>query len=109
MEDFQFIFSVIFIGKILETVNVVSKVLQSPKQELSTAVALLNSALINLQEYRSQYSDFFEIAVEVANKWGVSQKFQKKRSRRVKRFYDEILQDYCFTSVEEHFKINIFY
>ena len=32
MEDFQFIFSVIFIGKILETVNVVSKVLQSPNK-----------------------------------------------------------------------------
>lgn len=72
MEDFQFIFSVIFIGEILETVNVVSKVLQSPKQELSTAVSLLNSALINLQEYRSQYSDFFKIAVEIAKKWGVS-------------------------------------
>lgn len=96
MEDFRFIFSVIFIGKILETVNVVSKALQSPKQELSTAVSLLNSALINLQEYRSQYSDFFEIAVEIAKKWGVPQKFQEKRSRRVKRFYDEILQDYCF-------------
>ncbi|KAL4090609.1 hypothetical protein QTP88_025408 [Uroleucon formosanum] len=81
MEDFQFIFSVIFIGKFLETVNVVSKVLQSPKQKLSTAVSLLNSALINLQEY----------------------------SRRVKRFYDEILQDYCFTSAEEYFKINIIY
>ncbi|XP_025424688.1 zinc finger MYM-type protein 1-like [Sipha flava] len=100
MEDFQFIFSVIFIGKILETVNVVSKALQSPKQELSTAVSLLNSALIKLQEYRSQYSDFFEIAVEIAKKWGVPQKFQEKRTRRVKRFYDEILQDYCFTSAE---------
>ncbi|XP_025421989.1 zinc finger MYM-type protein 1-like [Sipha flava] len=80
MEDFQFIFSVIFIGKILETVNVVSKALQSPKQELSTAVSLLNSALIKLQEYRSQYSDFFEIAVEIAKKWGVPQKFQEKRT-----------------------------
>ncbi|KAL4084972.1 hypothetical protein QTP88_027831 [Uroleucon formosanum] len=109
MEDFQFIFSVIFIGKFLETVNVVSKVLQSPKQKLSTAVSLLNSALINLQEYRSQYSDFFEIAVEIGKKWGVLQKFKEKRSRRVKRFYDEILQDYCFTSAEEYFKINIFY
>ncbi|KAL4120778.1 hypothetical protein QTP88_013404 [Uroleucon formosanum] len=115
MEDFQFIFSVIFIGKFLETVNVVSKVLQSPKQKLSTAVSLLNSALINLQEYRSQYSDFFEIAVEIGKKWGVLQKFKEKRSRRVKRFYDEILQvplpksSYCFTSAEEYFKINIFY
>ena len=72
-----------------------------------TAVSLLNSALINLQEYRSQYSDFFEIAVEMAKKWGVPQKFQEKRSRRVKRFYDEILQDYCFTSAEEHFKISM--
>lgn len=109
IENFQFIFSVIFIGKILETVNVVSKALQSPKQELSSAVSLLDSALINLQEYRSQYNDFFEIAVEIAKKWDVPQKFQEKRNRRVKRFYDEILQDYCFTSAEEHFKINVFY
>jgi len=81
IEDFQFIFSVIFIGKILETVNVASKVLQSPKQDLSTAVSLLNSALINLQEYRSQYSDFFEIAVEMAKKWGVSQVSRKKKPK----------------------------
>lgn len=49
MEDFQFIFCVIFISKILETVNVVSKVLQSHKQELSTAFSLLHSALTNLK------------------------------------------------------------
>ncbi|XP_050546049.1 uncharacterized protein LOC126908181 [Daktulosphaira vitifoliae] len=86
--------SVVFIGKILETVNVVSKVLQSPKQELSTAVSLLNSALRNLQEYRSQYTDFFEIAVEMAKIWGVPQKFQEKRNRRER-----------FTSLNNVFKI----
>lgn len=80
MEDFQFIFSVIFIGKILETVNFVSKVLQSPKQELSTAVSLLNSALINLQEYRSQYSDFFKIAVEMAKNGVYHKNFKKKEA-----------------------------
>jgi len=70
MEDFQFIFIVIFIGKVLETVNVVSKVFQSPKQESSTAVSLLNSALINLQEYKSQYSDFFRNSSRKSKKMG---------------------------------------
>ncbi|XP_025418417.1 zinc finger MYM-type protein 1-like [Sipha flava] len=88
MEDFQFIFSVIFIGKILKTVNVVSKALQSPKQELSTAVSLLNSALIKLQEYRSQYSDFFEIAVKIAKKMGCTTKISRKKNLKNEQIYN---------------------
>lgn len=48
-EGFHFKFSVIFISKILKTVNVVSKVLQSPKQDINSAVSVLNSALITCQ------------------------------------------------------------
>jgi hypothetical protein len=47
---------------------ILSKVLQFPKQELSTEIILLNTALINLQEYRSKYSSFFKISVEIAKK-----------------------------------------
>lgn len=63
----------IFISKILETVNVVSKVLQCPKQEFRIAVSLLNSTLITLQEYRLNYNYFKEKAVEIAKKWGILQ------------------------------------
>jgi hypothetical protein len=41
MEDFQFIFCVNFIDKILENVNVVSKIHQSPKQELTRIIFYL--------------------------------------------------------------------
>lgn len=51
---------------------------------------------------------FNEITVEIATNLGAPHKFKEKRNRIVNRFFDGILQYYCFNSAEEYFKINVF-
>lgn len=39
---------------------------------------------------------------------GCSTTIKRKKNSKVKQFYDEILQDYCFITAENFFKTNAF-
>ena len=115
IEKFNFIFLVVLQTKILESVNVVSKLLQDPKMDIMRAVSLLENAIKSLTDYRNAFEEAKTTAQTLANKWGgrtqdpIQLTFQNVRGRRVKRHFDELAEDQRLSNAESYFRVNIFY
>ena len=115
MEKFNLIFLVVLQTKILESVNVVSKLLQDPKMDIMRAVSLLENAIKSLTDYRNAFEEAKTTAQTLANKWGgrtqdpIQLTFQNVRGRRVKRHFDELAEDQRLSNAESYFRVNIFY
>jgi hypothetical protein len=83
LEDFE---AVVVQNKIL-TIHIVSKLLQSEKQNLSKVSALLKDAYEDLKLYRNYFKSVVQTATDTAKSWGITPEFQKKNiSQRVKTF-----------------------
>ena len=108
MEKFSFIFLVVLQTKVLESVNVVSKLLQDTNTDIEKAVKLLENTILILSEYRSAFDQAKTTAQTLAEKWGAQNSFENVRGRRVKRHFDELCEDERLSNAESFFRVNIF-
>ncbi|XP_053156183.1 zinc finger MYM-type protein 1-like [Hemicordylus capensis] len=108
MEKFQFVFLIVLLSNILEPVNTVSKLLQSPQTDLSKAATYLQTIHTNLQESRNKYDSLRKTAAKMSEKWGISQVFEEQCVRKVTRFHDELCEDQRLTNAEDSFRVNVF-
>ena len=95
--------------KILESVNIVSKLLQKSDMDIFHAVGLLDSAYSTISKLRSEYDQVKSTAKELAASWGSSSQFAQKRTGRTKRHFDELSVDQRLTCPDERFKVTVFY
>jgi len=108
MEKFSFIFLVVLQTKVLESVNVVSKILQDTNTDIQKAVKLLENSIQILSEYRGAFDQAKTTAQTLADKWGAQNTFEDVRVRRVKRHFDELCEDERLSNAESYFRVNIF-
>uniref|UniRef100_A0A8D0GJ48 TTF-type domain-containing protein n=1 Tax=Sphenodon punctatus TaxID=8508 RepID=A0A8D0GJ48_SPHPU len=109
MEQFQFVFLVVLLTEIFESISCLSNLLESPEGDLSKAVSLLQTCYVNLQEARSRYDTLCKSTIEMAKTWGISQEFEEQHVPRVKKFVDELCEDQRLMSAEERFRVNVFF
>ena len=81
MEKFSFIFLVVLQTKVLESVNVVSKILHDTNTDIEKAVKLLENTILILSEYRGAFDQAKTTAQTLADKWGAQNTFEKVRGR----------------------------
>src|SRR5678816_1533850 len=86
LENFEFILCLVFQSKVLESINVVSKMLQSPNADLQKATHLLGQAKSNLCELRHKFEDVVREATELAHHWNIEAKIGSKRQIQIKSF-----------------------
>ncbi|KAG9282427.1 zinc finger MYM-type protein 1-like [Astyanax mexicanus] len=109
MEAFEFVMMTVIQEKILETINIVSQVLQKKDVDLLQAASLLGNATCTLAQLRDQFDNLKCTAQGLASSWGIRCNFRHKRTRRIKRHFDELTEDQRLTNPEEIFKVNGFY
>uniref|UniRef100_H3A840 DUF4371 domain-containing protein n=1 Tax=Latimeria chalumnae TaxID=7897 RepID=H3A840_LATCH len=100
LESFNVILMIVFQTKVLETINVVSKMLQSETQELGKAAEMLENAYNLMKDLRNSFSNIRQLAVKVAQTWGAP---------KAKHHFDELSADQQLTDQESWFKVNVFY
>ncbi|GFQ71163.1 uncharacterized protein TNCT_447291 [Trichonephila clavata] len=93
MEKFQFVFLLIFQCQVLQSINLTSKALQSPKIDLENAKTMLNSSLTSIENLRDNFANIKEEAIGLAKKWGITPEFEKKRHRKVRQLFDDFNAD----------------
>ena len=108
METFSFICLMVLQTKMLESVNVVSKVLQKTDEDLHKAVELLDNIIQILSDYRGAFDQVKATAQTLANKWGAKDTFENVRIKRVKRHFDELSEDMRLSDAETYFRVHIF-
>lgn len=84
MENYNFICTLVFQCKILQIINLSSKIFQSKSVDSDNASSLLKNCYEQLKEYRCNINDLLEEANMVAKSWSVSTEFENKRHKAVK-------------------------
>lgn len=108
LESFSFVFQVVLHTKILESVNLISNLLQTKDFDLFEASNLLESATIKLSEVRNNFANIKLSAIALASEWGIECQFENKRIRKVKKHFDELTQDERLTDPEKQFEVTVF-
>lgn len=103
LENFEFLFHIVLFSKILHSINIVSKVLQSKKCSIVQASNLLKNAYDELCKLRHKSDEIRCESSNLAANWGIEAIFIKKRQKQTKQFFDELASDTKFTA-EDRFK-----
>lgn len=107
--DFEFIVSIVIWYKLLHTVNLVSKKLQSKDMLVGVAIENVKMLISFFKEYRENgFSDAIEEAENIALEMDVSPVFPEKRQIKRKRHFDEPSHEEPPLSAEDSFRINFF-
>src|SRR5678816_1474889 len=86
LENFEFILCLVLQSKVLESINAVSKILQSPNTDLQKATYLLGQAKSNLCELRHKFKDVVRKTTELAHYWNIEVKITSRRQIQLKSF-----------------------
>lgn len=109
LESAEFVLLLCVWEKILKSLFVVSKILQSVNIDLQQAFELLKNAHADILRFRDEFSIFVDNSKTVCKLWNIPFKFLNKRQRFATKFYDEFDSDRRLTVTEDNFKVAIFY
>ena len=109
MASFNFVLILVFLGKIIERVNLTSKTLQNYDISLDEAMNDLQKSLLQLVEMRNSFSRIVEEAEKIAKTWNIeNMSLRNRRKRRIKTFFDELSDDFEFKDPLHNFKVKVF-
>lgn len=109
MTNFQFVFLCTFLFKLLNEVNITSKLLQSKEIDLEKASIALKTTTEALIKLRESFNECKNEAKKTADKWGVPDNFIEKRISVPKKFFDEQEHYVTFNKAEDNFRIKVFF
>ncbi|XP_078507675.1 zinc finger MYM-type protein 1-like [Lissotriton helveticus] len=109
LETFEFVLMVVIQSKVLETINIVSKLLQSKDLDLLQASNMLSSAANTFASFREQFEDVKSSASLLAAAWGIQLHFTQKRPQHKILHFDELFEDQRLCNPEDNFKVSVFY
>lgn len=109
LENFETVFLIVLETKKLLIVDQVSKMLQNKSQNIEEATKLFNTALMQMNILRTQFSEIKSVATDLTKKWSAKTEFSFKRISRPRHYFDEIRNQHVFQTNEEIFKINVFF
>ncbi|KAF0704663.1 zinc finger MYM-type protein 1-like [Aphis craccivora] len=108
LESAEFVLLLCTWEKILKSLFVVSKILQSVSIDLQQAFELLKNAHAEISKLRDEYDTFVDNFKTVCKFWNVPFMFLHKRQRFATKFHDEFDSDKRLTVTEDNFKVTIF-
>lgn len=73
----------------METVNTVSKILQSKNQDLKCTSTLLKNAITSIKELRNNFDGCKQSAIGICAVWKIE--FLNKKARKIKRHFDDFI------------------
>jgi len=109
IESAEFVLLLCVWEKILKSLFVVSKILQSVNIDLQQAFELLKNAHADILRCRNEFSIFVDNSKTVCKLWNIPFEFLNKRQRFATKFYDEFDSDRRLTVTEDNFKVAVFY
>ncbi|XP_050516311.1 uncharacterized protein LOC126891168 [Diabrotica virgifera virgifera] len=109
LDNFQFVMLTVVLSKIFTQLNITSKFLQGKETDLEKAARVLERSQTELKKMREDYEAYKDEATLRARKWNVQPMFSQSRQRKVKRHFDELAEDFRFSSGEEAFRVQVFY
>ncbi|XP_026819502.1 zinc finger MYM-type protein 1-like [Rhopalosiphum maidis] len=108
LESAEFVLLLCIWEKILKSLFVVSKILQSVSIDLQQAFELLKNAHAEISKLRDEYDTFVDNSKTVCKFWNIPFMFLHKRQRFATKFHDEFDNDRRLTVTEDNFKVTIF-
>lgn len=106
---FEFIFLTVFLFKVMNEINLASKVLQKQNVDLDSAAEVLERVKNKIAVLRNSYDEIKLEAQNLANTWDINPNFTSKRQPKIKKHSDELASDFRFENREYFFKVNVFY
>jgi len=108
-QKFDVILIIVIESKILNSLQIVSLLLQKSDIDLLKAFELLQTALNKIKEMRNKFEEVFEEAKQIAISWGVEPTFTKIRKTKTTKYFDELSNDERLHDAEQYFKTQIYY
>ncbi|XP_025190334.1 zinc finger MYM-type protein 1-like [Melanaphis sacchari] len=108
-QKFDVILIIVIESKILNSLQIVSLLLQKSDIDLLKAFELLQTALNKIKEMRDKFEEVFEEAKQIAILWGVEPTFTKIRKTKTTKYFDELSNDERLHDAEQYFKTQIYY
>ena len=109
MKNYDFIILLVYQYNVLKHINHLSKIMQYKSIKLDEASKWLNNASNELKILRSNFEMIDSQAETVAKSWNSEPKLKEKRSRKIKKFYDELASDSTIPEPINQFRIKIYY
>lgn len=111
IKSFEFVHLLCFWKQILSVIQILSNYLQKVDINISAAALLIKSTINELKSFRNDesFSSFEEKAKEISSKYDLPNEFTRKRSKRVKLFYDENTSGHIENCPRQNFKISVYF
>ncbi|XP_072389531.1 zinc finger MYM-type protein 1-like [Diabrotica undecimpunctata] len=109
MEHFKFVFLTILQNKVLESINLAVTPLHFKNMDLSRATVLLDDCKEFLSNLRQNYTSFLQESKDFATNCGLPCTFKIKRFGKVKKHFDELLQDQRISNPKERYRIGVLF
>nr|CAD7399967.1 unnamed protein product [Timema cristinae] len=93
---------------LLETMDIISKKLQSTEEDLEHATRMLLNLKTKIVNLRSNWETIKSDATQLCLKWKVAPNFTDSRSRKKKRMFDEVQADDPIMDTEKRFQVEVF-
>lgn len=111
LEDFEFLISLCILYTILDSINRVSKILQSEEMDIEDAIAKIKELSAFFEKFREDgFESMINEAKELADEVGIEPKFARRRIVRRKKHFDEDMNvdAHESQSLEDNFRTTYF-
>ncbi|XP_022843386.1 zinc finger MYM-type protein 1-like [Olea europaea var. sylvestris] len=109
LENFEFLLGIVIWYKLLHAINTVNKFFQAENMDINEAIKLLQALISFLEDYReSGFASAMDEAKQMASEMGIEAVFQKRRSIRRKKQFDESGTEEVTYSAEDSFRVEYF-
>ncbi|CAH1113496.1 unnamed protein product [Psylliodes chrysocephalus] len=98
----------VFESRVLASINLVSKQLQSSTFDIGRACDLIRYAKQNTLGLTENFNDYEKEACNLAKSWDIEPKLTSKRQKKIKMFFDELVADSRIEDSLRRFQIQIF-
>lgn len=110
IECFDFILMLEFQFGVMQSVNLVSKLMQSPNVDLENVTIKFKKNKTDFTDMRhKQCDEIVDNAKMLAKRWNIDPKLKTRRQKVAKQFFDELASDTVFISELQKFKITAYY
>lgn len=107
-EQYPTIILILIESDVLESIDIISKKLQSVEEDIEHASKMLSNLKTKISKFRNGWQTVKNNATNLCLKWNVPPHFPASRIRRKKRMFDEVQIDDPIINEEKRFQIEVF-
>lgn len=110
IECFDFILMLEFQFKVMQNVNLLSKLMQSSDVDLENITIKLKKIRTDFTDMRhKQFDEIVNNAKMLAKAWNIDATLKNRRQKVAKQFFDELATDTAFMTELQKFRITVYY